>query len=89
MSEIRKIPSGVFRLRDDGVEFVHFQEVPGWCLLGTDDVLVPGARVTVRGRRGELSEVEVGEIIAERVVRRRPDSRYGTGTKRYVVARVN
>lgn len=91
MAELPNLPTRLARLREDmDPQFARAPEFgSGWFVLGPASKVVPGQKVLVyRYSTHDDVLVELGELVAEHVVKHQPGSRYGTGEVRYVLATV-
>lgn len=85
------LPTSITRLHEDmRPEFMRTESFgPGWFVIGPASLVIPGewCRVFQRSTRKHVV-VRISKLVAERVVHHRPDSRYGTGEVRYVLASI-
>jgi hypothetical protein len=91
VAELPNLPTRIARLRKDmDPQFARAPEFgPDWFVIGPASKVVPGTRVEVpRVSKHDVAVVEVAEVVAEHVVKHRPESRYGTGDVRYVLASI-
>lgn len=91
MAELPNLPTSIARLRENmDPQFARAPEFgPGWFVIGPAAQVVPGKLVQVyRWATHEYSQVLIDELVAEHTVKHRPDSRYGTGEVRYVLASI-
>jgi hypothetical protein len=83
-----RIPTGKIRFRAGPPVFVRVPALDdGWLLLGAAERLPIGeVAIVPRWNTKDFVFVRVRHYVAERVVKHRPDSRYGHGETRYVLA---
>ena len=70
--------------------FVHVTEFgEDWFVIGPERVAVPNAPCRVyKWTTAQFVNVTLGRLIAARVVHHQPDSLYGRGAVRYVLAEI-